>query len=61
MVIVRITDETPRAALAVTLALLNAEAKTISRRGKCGTLTEDYDLSHERINAVLSDWEQAPA
>lgn len=53
--IVRITDETTRHDLAETLALLNAEAKTISRRGKIGTLTADYKSWHERIDAVLTD------
>jgi hypothetical protein len=59
--IVKITDETTRADLADTLAILNAEAMRISRRGKVGTLSDDYRLRHEYINSVLSDWEQAPA
>ena len=57
----RITDDTPRASLAATLLRLNAEAKVLSRRGKVGTLSEDYGRQHERINAVLEDYEAAPA
>lgn len=60
MTIVRITDDTTRAELAETLALLNADAKVLSRRGKCGTLTEDYALRHRRIDAVLSDYFAVP-
>lgn len=59
--IVRITDDTTRPDLAETLALLNAEAKAISRRGKAAMLGEEYRLRHEYINSVLEDWEAAPA
>jgi hypothetical protein len=59
--VVRVTDETTRADLAVTLELLNAEAKRISRRGRVGTLSEAYTVQHRRIDAVLADWQRAPA
>ena len=59
--VVRITDDTTRADLADTLAILNAEAKDMSRRGKVGTLSADYARQHERINAVLEDYGRAPA
>lgn len=59
--IVRITDDTTRPDLAETLALLNAEAKAISRRGKAAMLGPEYKAWHERINAVLCDYEVAPA
>lgn len=60
MTIVVVTDDTTRAELAETLALLNADAKVLSRRGKCGTLTEDYALRHRRIDAVLGDLLRLP-
>lgn len=58
--IVRIDDDTTRSDLAETLAILNAEAMRMSRRGKVGTLSEDYRRQHERIDAVLSDYLAAP-
>lgn len=58
--IVQVDAETMRADLAITLEILNAEAKRISRRGKCGTLTEDYALRHRRIDAVLGDLLRLP-
>lgn len=54
--IVRITDATTQAELAETLAQLCADAKQVSRRGKVGTLSEDYRIKHERINAVLTEY-----
>lgn len=56
-----ITAETTRTDLADTLAILNADAMRISRRGKVGTLSEAYETVHRRIDAVLGDWERAPA
>lgn len=55
--VVRVTDDTTCDELAETLALLNAEAKRMSRCGKTGTLTADYAAWHARIDAVLSDYE----
>ena len=56
-----ITDDTTRAELAETLALLCADAKALSRRGKIGTLTPEYARCHERLDAVLEDYERADA
>lgn len=53
--IVRVTDEDTREDLAETLAHLNAAAKKISRRGFVGTHSIDYDVAHNRLNAVLAD------
>lgn len=58
--IVHVTDDTRRPDLAETLALLNAEAKTISRRGKAAMLGDDYRLRHEYINSVLTDLLRLP-
>lgn len=57
--IVRVTDETTKAELAITLEILNADAKRMSRRGKVGTLSDEYKIQHARINAVVTDWERA--
>lgn len=59
--VVVVTDETTRADLAVTLMLLNDNAKRIHRRGYIGTASEAYVLAHRRIDAVLCDWEAARA
>lgn len=53
--VIRVTDEDTRDDLAETLAHLNAAAKAMSRRGKCGTLSPDYATCHLRIDAVLSE------
>ena len=55
--VVVVTDDTTLEQLAETLHLLNAEAKAMSRRGKCGTDTDEYRRWHERISAVLDDYE----
>lgn len=57
--IVRVTDDTTRAELAETLALLNAEAKALTRRGHTGTRSAEYAAWHERIDALLEEWQQA--
>lgn len=44
----------------MTLEILNAEAKRISRRGKVGLLSEAHRVQHQRINAVLTDYLAAP-
>ncbi|MCW2496414.1 MAG: hypothetical protein JWQ77_2338, partial [Jatrophihabitans sp.] len=49
-------DATTRADLAETLAILNCEAKRLSRRGKVGTLSEAYRVAHGRLDAVLDEW-----
>lgn len=59
--IVRVTDETTRAELAITLEILNAEAKRISRRGKVGLLSAAYAVQHGRIDRILEDLLAAPA
>lgn len=59
--IVKVTDDTTRLDLAETLALLNAEAKAMSRRGKVGMLSAEYERQHRRIDAVLDDWLAAPS
>lgn len=55
--VVVVTDDTTLDQLAETLALLNAEAKAFSRRGRCGTDTDEYRRWHERLDAVLTDYE----
>lgn len=47
--------DTTREMLAETLALLNADAKAISRRGYVGTASAEYGVKHGQIDAVLSD------
>jgi len=37
------------------LANLNAEAAKISRRGRIGTLTAEYERRHEQIDRALSE------
>jgi hypothetical protein len=59
--VIRVTDQTTRADLEITIGLLNAAAKELSRRGKIGTLTEEYATIHGRISAVLLTWETTPA
>jgi hypothetical protein len=54
--IVRVTEDTTREELAETLALLNADAKAMSRRGKSAMLRPEYERAHKRINAVLTDY-----
>jgi hypothetical protein len=58
--ITRITDQTTRPELEKTIALLNEVAKDLSRRGKVGTLTDEYATMHGRIDAVLRTWETTP-
>lgn len=53
--VIRITDDTTREELAETLALLNADAKAISRRGYVGTASAEYAAKHRQINGVLGD------
>lgn len=59
--VVRVTDTDTRADIAETLELLNTDAKAMSRRGFTVTRGAEYARQHDRINAVLSDWEQAKA
>lgn len=60
MSITRITDQTTRAELEITIGLLCDAAKELSRRGPIGTLTDEYRIRHERIDAVLETWETTP-
>lgn len=55
--VVVVTDDTTMDQLAETLAILNDEAKAISRRGRCGTETAEYRLWHERIDVLLDELE----
>lgn len=59
--VIRVTDQTTRADLEDTISKLNAVAKELSRRGKVGTLTQEYATAHGRIDAVLLTWETTPA
>lgn len=59
--VVRVTDDTTPDELAETLSLLNDAAKELSRRGKVGTLSADYERQHARLDAVLDDWLAARA
>ena len=58
--VVVIDDTTTRAEIAVTLSILNADAKAMSRRGRVGTLSAEYARQHQRIDAVLADWLARP-
>ena len=55
------TDTTTRPELDLPGILdhLNAEAKAMSRRGHTGTDTVEYAIQHDRINAVLTAWQDA--
>ena len=61
MAVVRVTDETTRAELAATIALLCEDAKALSRRGKAWDGDPEWARLHEILGAVLEDWERAPA
>lgn len=52
---IRVTNPTSQADLARDLALLNTEAKALTRRGYTATRSDEYEVWHERINAVLGD------
>lgn len=56
---VRITDNTPREDIAELLAVFNADAKVISRRGKSARLRPEYEDAHDHLNALLTDWQAA--
>ena len=58
--VVKITDDTTREELAVTLGLLNDNAKRIGRRGYAGVSSAAYACEHKRINLLLEAWEDAP-
>lgn len=53
--VVRVTDDDTAEDLAETLSHLDAAAKAMSRRGKCGTLSAAYAAQHGRIDAVLEE------
>lgn len=55
--LIRVTDDTTEAELLVSIALLNAEAKRLSRQGKSAMLTPAYGANHERINALVTELE----
>lgn len=54
---VTVRAETTCDELAETLAILNAEAKAMSRRGKAYDRDEAWAAWHRRLDAVLSDYE----
>lgn len=56
MTVVTVTDDTTREELAETLALLNADAKAMTRRGWTATRGPEYARQHARIDSVLSDY-----
>ena len=56
--IVTVTAETTRADLARTLGIKNAEAMKLRRRGYVGTRSAEYDVLHDILNALLSDYEE---
>jgi hypothetical protein len=58
--IVVVRDTTTRAEIAEILALANADAKAISRRGMTAMLRPEYADAHETIDALLTDWLAAP-
>lgn len=53
--VIVVTDDTTLDELAETIAILNAEAKTRSRRGKAFD-DEDYATWHNRISAVVDEY-----
>lgn len=55
-----ITSETTREELAETIGLLNGNAKRIHRRGYVGTASAEYERAHDRLNALLDDYEAWP-
>ncbi len=59
MSLIVVTDDTTRSELAETLALLNTDAKELSRRGYIGTHGAEYERVHLIINEVLTDLEIA--
>lgn len=53
--------DTTREELAETLALMNTDAKAMSRRGYTATRGAEYAKVHGRIDAVLDDYLAAKA
>lgn len=53
--VIVVTDDTTLDDLAETIAILNAEAKSRSRRGKAFD-DDDYATWHNRISAVVDEW-----
>lgn len=54
---IRVTDDYDRAHITDAIALLNVDAKAMSRAGKTRTLTPSYAATHARINALLDELE----
>lgn len=59
--LIRVTDDTTTDDLLEALGHLNTVAKATRRRGPIGTRTPAYAAQHERINAVLDEWQAATA
>jgi hypothetical protein len=59
--VVVVTDDTTKAELAITIGLLNDNAKRIHRRGYIGVHSPAYECEHKRINALLDSWQDARA
>lgn len=50
-----VTDDTTRAELLELLALKNADAKTMSRRGRSHRARPEYARCHAMLNDILDD------
>ena len=59
--VVVVTDSTPRADIAEAIGWSNGTAKSIRRKGYLGTASAEYARIHARIDALLTDWQNAPA
>lgn len=59
MAAIVIRDNTTRAEIAEVLADVNAEAKSISRRGRGAMERPEYAEAHGLIDALLEDWQAA--
>jgi hypothetical protein len=53
-----VTPDATRAEVLESLAHLLAEAKGLSRRGKCGTLSQRYADLHANIDALVTELER---
>ncbi len=51
-----VTDDTTRLDLATAIALVNADAKRHSRRGRIGTTGADYARLHAIVDELVAEW-----
>lgn len=56
-----VTDDTTRVDLAITIALVNADAKRCSRRGYVGTQSPEYAEWHRLLDQLVTDYLAAKA